>query len=356
MAKSTGKRRPKGSIERRGNSFRVKVYAGVDPLTGKRTYLSDSTTDEGEAEKILARLRAQVDNQRNARTQGTLRTAIEEWLPNHDVEESTGSPTSCTSIASSTPHSAMSRSSRSRPRCSKTSTPNYVDAAPLQRQAVHRAPRGRRTRVPRSEAQAAAREAAGYPKHDCDKVGCKVIECQPHTCKLLAPSTISKIHFVLSAVFAACLRWEWIDSNPADVARKPRQPSPEPEPPTAEQAGRVVEAAWSESEDWGTLVWLVMVTGLRRAELLALRWRHVDLDAISPCGRTTCVWTARPSRRTPRPIECGESRSIPPRSKCCVSTELATKRRWHSSASNRATRRTCSRTRPTTPGRTIPTV
>lgn len=83
---------------------------------------------------------------------------------------------------------------------------------------------------------------------------------------------------LLSAVFAACIRWEWIDTNPADVARKPRQPTPQPEPPTADQADRIVTAAWSEGDDWGTLVWLVMVTGLRRAELLALRWRHVELD------------------------------------------------------------------------------
>jgi integrase len=29
----------------------------------------------------------------------------------------------------------------------------------------------------------------------------------------------------------------------------------------------------------GTLVWLVMTTGMRRGEVCALRWRHVDLDA-----------------------------------------------------------------------------
>lgn len=37
-------------------------------------------------------------------------------------------------------------------------------------------------------------------------------------------------------------------------------------------------AAWDEGPDRGTLVWLVMVTGFRRAELLALRWSDVDLD------------------------------------------------------------------------------
>ncbi|MGH3972439.1 MAG: site-specific integrase [Pseudonocardiaceae bacterium] len=32
-------------------------------------------------------------------------------------------------------------------------------------------------------------------------------------------------------------------------------------------------------EDWGTLVWLVMTTGLRRGEVCILRWARVELDA-----------------------------------------------------------------------------
>jgi integrase len=32
-------------------------------------------------------------------------------------------------------------------------------------------------------------------------------------------------------------------------------------------------------EDWGTLVWLVMTTGIRRGEVAGLRWSRVDLDS-----------------------------------------------------------------------------
>jgi integrase len=33
----------RGSIELRGDSYRVKVYAGLDPLAGRRLYLTGST-------------------------------------------------------------------------------------------------------------------------------------------------------------------------------------------------------------------------------------------------------------------------------------------------------------------------
>jgi hypothetical protein len=40
MAKASRARRERGSIELRGDSYRVKVNAGLDPLTGRRLYLS----------------------------------------------------------------------------------------------------------------------------------------------------------------------------------------------------------------------------------------------------------------------------------------------------------------------------
>ena len=68
-------------------------------------------------------------------------------------------------------------------------------------------------------------------------------------------------------------------TNPADTAKKPKQRAPQPEPPSAAEAARIIAAAWEQDDDWGTLVWLVMVTGMRRGEVLALRWSDVDLAA-----------------------------------------------------------------------------
>src|SRR5439155_22804146 len=69
--------------------YQVSVYAGLDPLNGKRLYLTGSSTDPDEARRIRNRLRNEVDEQRHARTKGTVRTAYQEWLKDHEVDART---------------------------------------------------------------------------------------------------------------------------------------------------------------------------------------------------------------------------------------------------------------------------
>jgi integrase len=273
--------RSTGSIRRRGNSLQVNVYAGVDPLTGRRLYLSASTTDEAEAKRILNKFRAEVDEKRNARTRALFRVAIEEWLKIHELEETTregyemyarryinpalgDEPVS--NISARLLEQFYAELRRCRARCDGRPAIDHREDGPHECRVVkHKRPPGRPP-------------AGGYPDHDCSTAGCTVTECPPHECRPLSNATISKLHFIMRGALAAAVRWDWIPSNPAEVARKPRQPVPQPKPPTPEQASRIVTVAWDEDADWGTLVWLVMVTGLRRAELLALRWSDVELD------------------------------------------------------------------------------
>lgn len=101
---------------------------------------------------------------------------------------------------------------------------------------------------------------------------------------------ILHLHTAISATLAAAVRWDWIKSNPAGVVKKPRQPVPQPKPPSPQEAGRIIAAAWEQGDDWGTFVWLTMVTGMRRGELLALRWHDVDLAAGKLEIRRNYVW------------------------------------------------------------------
>lgn len=281
MPRPSGKaRRRRGHIRQRGGSFQVLVYAGVDPLTGKDNYLTESTRDAKEAEKILTRLLSQVDEQRNARTKATLGAALQEWLRGHEAEESTldgyrgyvrrtiEPALGHVPIAKVTPKTLEDLYAdlrRCRARCR--------DGVPA---VDHRTTADHECRIVRHRRRPGR---PGASPHDCAAAGCVVVECPPHRCTPMSASSIRQVHWILSAALGAAVRWEWIRSNPADVAKKPRQPTPQPEPPTAAEAARIIEAAWAGGdEQWGTLVWLVMVTGIRRAELLALRWTRVDFE------------------------------------------------------------------------------
>lgn len=242
VAKSVNsKARDRGSIERRGNSLRVKVYAGVDPMTGKRLYLTESTTDEKEAQRILNRSLVQVDKQRSARTKATLRVALADWLRFLEIEESTrrsyegyirnhidpllgGVPVS--KITARVLEEFYAELRRCRKHCDgKPAVDHRVDGPHECRTVKHKRPPGRPPAGRRRE-------------HDCAKAGCVVQECAQHVCVPLSPSTVSKIHHLIGGTLDAAVRWEWIDTNPADVARRPRQPAPQPDPPKAEQVVR----------------------------------------------------------------------------------------------------------------------
>jgi len=109
--------------------------------------------------------------------------------------------------------------------------------------------------------------------HDCAEK-----KCEPHKCNPLAKSTVRQIHSVISGTLNAAERWGWIDSNPARAARRPRPKPPEPDPPTPAEAAKLAEEAFRMDDDWGTLVWLVMTTGVRRGELCGLRFSRIDFD------------------------------------------------------------------------------
>jgi integrase len=255
----TQKDRKRGSIRVRGSSLQVRAYAGVDPVTRRDLYVSESVkgTDRAarrEADKVLARLQAQVDAQRSAQTSVTLGYTLDEWLGTVELEESTRDTyvgyieRTIRPVLGDVPISKLTTRSlellyaelrRCRGRC---------DGRPL---VEHRT----------------------KDTHDCVTSRCALHECRP-----MAASTIRQIHAVISGALSAAVRWDWIAVNPARGAQRPRQKPPQPDPPSPADAARLVEGAFAVDDDWGTLVWLVMTTGMRRGEVCALRWSRVDLD------------------------------------------------------------------------------
>jgi integrase len=87
---------------------------------------------------------------------------------------------------------------------------------------------------------------------------------------------VRQIHLILSGAFKRAVRWQWVATNPIKTGEPPAAPRPNRNPPTAAEAAKIIEDAFSDL-GWGALVWVAMTSGARRGELCALRWSTVDL-------------------------------------------------------------------------------
>jgi integrase len=97
----------------------------------------------------------------------------------------------------------------------------------------------------------------------------------------LAPRTIRLIHTVLHRALGQAKIWGVIRDNPAQLAKPPKMPDRETSMLQPDQAAALLERL--RGNPLYLLVSLGLGTGMRRNEMLGLRWGDLDLDA----GRLT---------------------------------------------------------------------
>ncbi len=261
----------RGSIdELPSGAFRVRVYAGVDPVTKRRHDLVEVIPPGPkackQAQAAQARLASEVNERRNPRTNASVDELLARYL-----DQCEGAPNTLSL------YRGYLRNHIS-PILGQVKVgdldADILDSFYAELRRCRRHCSGRRVIEHRTDRE-----------HECDD------RCGPHECRPLDASTIRHMHFILSGAYRKAVRWRWVAVSPMGQAEPPAAPKPNPQPPTPRDAARIVNEAWRDP-DWGALIWTAMTTGARRGELSALREDDLDLTK----GRES-IWLRRAIRK-----------------------------------------------------------
>ena len=103
----------------------------------------------------------------------------------------------------------------------------------------------------------------------------------------LSAKTVRNLHGVLTRAFRDGVRWGHLQRNPCDAADPPKGASPEMKVWSADEL-RAFSASVA-SHRWAGMWALIATTGMRRGEVLGLRWSDVDLDVGTVTIRSTRI-------------------------------------------------------------------
>jgi integrase len=227
--------KPKGVIRQRSSdpdSRTIQVYLGKDPSTGKTRFWVE--TIRGDDDAVMAR-RAEIvrDAGRGSLLDSpnvTVAEFLEDWLRTHG-------------------------SMRLRPR----TLVGYEDHV-------------RRYMIPRIGHLRLSRLA---PRHVID-MEADLLRHGGRGGSALSPRTVLQTHRILSSALTHAMRSELISRNVASLVEPPRTSRHEFRTLTFQQVRRFLDGISNPLHR--SIVLLAVQTGLRRAEILGLQWRDLDLD------------------------------------------------------------------------------
>jgi integrase len=248
MANTKPKPVQRGRIRPNGFGYQASVYAGLDPLTKKKIYVYEQASTLPEAEKARTKLLHQVDEQRHPKREVTLGFLLDRWLGVAELDETSYERAEGIIRNYLKPTFGTLKASKL--------TAEMLELFYARLRQCQEQCEGRRN----------------------GKIDPKTK--QKHVCEPLSANSVRKLHFILRPALNRGLRWGYVTTNVAALAEPPFQPKPNPDPPTPEEAALVLNTAWQRDLDWGTFLFMTMVTGSRRGEMCALRWSDINLDCL----------------------------------------------------------------------------
>ena len=106
----------------------------------------------------------------------------------------------------------------------------------------------------------------------------------------LSPQTVKHHHTLLSRALNLAVKWNMLSRSPMDRVEAPRVPRRNPPAFGAEDVIKLMKEA--EGTQYQTIILLAAYTGLRRSELLGLRWRDLNLETGVLSVNQTLIWLA----------------------------------------------------------------
>ncbi len=97
----------------------------------------------------------------------------------------------------------------------------------------------------------------------------------------LKPNTVRLIHALIRSAYTSAIERGLLESNPATKARCPTVKAPAPVAPSVSSVEAHYRILLKSDPDMALVVRLAACLGIRRAEILALKWHHIDLESGS---------------------------------------------------------------------------
>jgi integrase len=207
--------------------YTCQVFAGVDPRTGKKRYLTGTATSERQAHQVLHRLINQVEAGLVSRERATLEELIDAWL------EVAGPPGEQTRLVYR----------------------QYIKK--------HIAPTIGTVAVSKIRVEDLDRFYASLSKYG------------------LGPASVRKVHNIIRGAMTQGVKWGWIPNNIAASARPPKVPKAVVMTPTPSSVANVVRMAADLDPEVATYIRLAAVTGARPGEMCGLRWNDLRGDELA---------------------------------------------------------------------------
>ena len=98
----------------------------------------------------------------------------------------------------------------------------------------------------------------------------------------LAPATINRVHALLSVFFNLCVRWKQLERSPCEHLKKLKENNKKERFLSPEEVRSILLAAPKDVNVFAAnAICALLLTGLRREEILKSRYEHLDLEKCS---------------------------------------------------------------------------